>query len=214
LPLTGEGVVIDIGTGDGLFVYQSARQNPNKFYIGIDPNVSPLERISKKIHRKPAKGGAPNVLFVNAAIEDLPADLDGIANEVHVHFPWGSLLRAVANGELQLLQNIRRLCADEALLEIVIGLDPSRDLTELDRLGLQSLTLEFIDESLRPRYSAAGFEITERGMLPAREWPEFKTSWAKRLKGNADRPITYLIAHATATDFTDDSDNKNSKRQA
>ena len=36
---TGEGVIIDIGTGDGRFVYQSARQNPNKFYIGIDPNT-------------------------------------------------------------------------------------------------------------------------------------------------------------------------------
>jgi tRNA G46 methylase TrmB len=30
-PPTGEGVVIDIGTGDGLFVYQCARENPNKF---------------------------------------------------------------------------------------------------------------------------------------------------------------------------------------
>ena len=59
-PLTGEGVIIDIGTGDGRFVYQSARQNPNKFYIGIDPNVTPLEKISEKIHRKPSKGGAPH----------------------------------------------------------------------------------------------------------------------------------------------------------
>ena len=40
LPLTGEGVVIDIGTGDGLFVYESARANPNKFYIGIDEGTA------------------------------------------------------------------------------------------------------------------------------------------------------------------------------
>ena len=55
---TGEGVVIDIGTGDGRFVSAAAKENPNKFYIGIDVNVSPLEKISEKIHRKPAKGGA------------------------------------------------------------------------------------------------------------------------------------------------------------
>jgi tRNA G46 methylase TrmB len=55
LDLTGDGVVIDIGTGDGRFVYQSARQNPKKFYIGIDPNVRPLEKISEKIYRKPSK---------------------------------------------------------------------------------------------------------------------------------------------------------------
>jgi hypothetical protein len=53
-------VIIDIGTGDGRFVYRSVRRNPNKFYIGIDPNVRPLEKISEKIHRKPNKGGAPS----------------------------------------------------------------------------------------------------------------------------------------------------------
>src|SRR6185312_2067943 len=106
----GEGVIIDIGTGDGRFVYQSARQNPEKFYIGIDPNTPPLEKISEKIHRQPAKGGAPNVLFIQAAVEDLPAELDGVADEVHVHFPWPSLLRAVASGDVSVLRNLRRIC--------------------------------------------------------------------------------------------------------
>jgi 16S rRNA (adenine(1408)-N(1))-methyltransferase len=120
-PATGEGVVIDLGTGDGLFVYQSARRNPRKFYIGVDPNARPLEKISEKIHRRPEKGGLPNALFVQAAAESLPAELDGAADEVHVHFPWGSLLRAVAIGDPAVLANLRRICAAEALLEIVVG---------------------------------------------------------------------------------------------
>ena len=198
---TGEGVIIDIGTGDGRFVYQSARQNPNKFYIGIDPNTRPLEKISEKIYRKPAKGGAGNVLFIQSAVEDLPAELNGVADEVHVHFPWGSLLRAVATGKVEVLRNVRRICLDGALLEVVIGLDPERDQSEIERLGLTPLSLEFIDRVLVPNYAAAGFEITERGILAASEWPEFDTSWAKRLKGNERRPITYLIARAT--DYTD-----------
>ena len=193
---TGEGVIIDIGTGDGRFVYQSARQNPNKLYIGIDPNARPLEKISEKIHRKPAKGGAPNVLFVQASVEDLPSELNGVADEVHVHFPWGSLLRAVATGDVAMLQNLRRICSPGALLEVVIGLDPARDQTEIDRLGLTSLSLEFIDKQLVPNYGAAGFEVIERGVLAASEWPEFNTSWAKRLQGNESRAITYLIARA------------------
>jgi 16S rRNA (adenine(1408)-N(1))-methyltransferase len=193
---TGEGVIIDIGTGDGRFVYQSARQNPNKFYIGIDPNVRPLEKISEKIHRKPAKGGAPNVLFIQAAVEDLPVELNGIADEVHVHFPWGSLLRAVASGDVALLRNLRRISAPGALLEVVIGIDPARDQSEIERLGLTPLSIEFIDSELVPNYRAAGFETIERGILAASEWPEFNTSWAKRLHGNEQRPITYLIARA------------------
>ena len=194
LDLTGEGVVIDIGTGDGRFVYQSARQNPKKFYIGIDPNVRPLEKISEKIYRKPSKGGAPNVLFIQAAVEDLPAELDGVADELHVHFPWGSLLRAVANGDVGVLRNLRRICAPDALLEIVLGLDPARDQSEIERLGLTPLSLEYIDQTLVPRYAAAGFEPTERGIIPATEWPEFNTSWSKRLHQNEQRMITYLIA--------------------
>ena len=191
---TGEGIIIDIGTGDGRFVYQSARQNPKKFYIGIDPNVSPLEKISEKIYRKPAKGGAPNVLFIQAAVEDLPAELDGVADELHVHFPWGSLLRAVATGNVAVLQNLRRICAPEALLEVVLGLDPARDQSEIERLELTPLSLEFIDQQLTSRYLAAGFKITERGIIPAAEWPEFNTSWAKRLHQNDQRVVTYLIA--------------------
>ncbi len=193
---TGEGVIIDIGTGDGRYVYQSARRNPNKFYIGIDPNTRPLEKISEKIHRKPAKGGASNVLFIQSAIEDLPEELNGVANEVHVHFPWGSLLRAVATGEVALLENVRRICAEDALLEVVIGIDPVRDKSEIERLDVKPLTLEVVDTVLVPNYAAAGFKIIERGIIAASEWPALETSWAKRLQGNEQRPITYLVARA------------------
>jgi 16S rRNA (adenine(1408)-N(1))-methyltransferase len=192
----GEGVIIDIGTGDGRFVYQSARRNPKKFYIGIDPNVRPLAKISEKIYRKPAKGGAPNVLFIQASVEDLPAELDGVADELHVHFPWGSLLRAVAIGDVAVLRNLRRLCSPGALFEIVLGLDPLRDQSEIQRLELPQMSLEHIDQVLAPEYATAGFEITERGILPASGWPEFETSWAKRLHQNEQRQITYVIARA------------------
>ena len=194
--LTGEGVIIDIGTGDGRFVYQSARRNPNKFYIGIDPNTRTLEKISEKIHRKPAKGGAPNVLFIQSAVEDLPAELNGVANEVHVHFPWGSLLRAVATGDVAVLKNLRRVCAVGALMEVVIGIDPVRDQTEIARLAITPLSLDFIDNVLVTNYAAAGFEIVERGILSPSEWPHLETSWAKRLQGNEQRTITYLVARA------------------
>jgi 16S rRNA (adenine(1408)-N(1))-methyltransferase len=194
---TGEGVVIDIGTGDGLFVYQCARENPGKFYIGIDANARPLEKISEAIHRRPAKGGLPNVLFLQAAIEDLPSELDGVADEVHVHFPWGSLLSVVATGDVALLRGLRRICAPECLLEVVIALDPERDRSEIERLGLTVLSTDYIDEELVPRYQAGGFEISERGVLAQSEWANLNTSWAKRLRGNEGRTLTYFIARAT-----------------
>lgn len=195
-PLTGEGVVIDLGTGDGRFVYQCARKNPQRFYIGIDANPRPLEKISEKIHRKPAKGGLNNVLFIQAAVEDLPGELDGVADEVHVHFPWGSLLRAMATGDLFILQNLRRVCSSGAVLEVIIGLDPERDRAEWERLGLPSLTLSYIDAELVPKYEAAGFKIAERGALGAAEWNNLETSWARRLQGNVKRLVVYIVAQA------------------
>jgi 16S rRNA (adenine(1408)-N(1))-methyltransferase len=188
--------VIDIGTGDGLYVYQSARRNPRKFYIGVDASPRPLEKVSEKIHRKPAKGGLPNALFVQAAVEDLPAELDGVADEVHIHFPWGSLLRAVATGERTVLQNLRRICSSDALLEVIFGLDPDRDRTEIERLGLESLSIAAIDSALTPRYREAGFEVIERGFLPEESWPRLHSSWAKRLRGNAGRSVFYIVARA------------------
>ncbi|MBA3354533.1 MAG: methyltransferase domain-containing protein [Pyrinomonadaceae bacterium] len=197
---TGEGIIIDIGTGDGVFVFECARQNPKKFYIGIDANARPLEKISEKIHRKPAKGGLPNVLFLQAAVEDLPSELDGAADEVHIHFPWGSLLGAVATGNESVLRNLRRICAADALLEILIGCDPVRDVGELERLGIPSFSLDYIDSLLAPRYAKGGFSIIERGALPQSEWASVQTSWARRLKGRAGRSLTYMIGRAMSKD--------------
>src|SRR5262245_31010715 len=195
-PPTGGGVIIDLGTGDGNFVYQSARRHPDRFYIGIDAQSSALEKISEKIHRKPAKGGAPNVLFIQAAVEDLPPELDGVADEIHAHFPWGSLLRAMATGDAVALGNLRRVCAPDAWLEVVIALDPERDRAEIVRLGLSPLSLEFLETTLIPRYLAAGFDVVEYGSLPPSEWPQLHTSWAQRLRSATARQLTYLIARA------------------
>jgi hypothetical protein len=120
-------------------------------------------------------------LFVQASAEDLPRELDGIAGQLCVSFPWGSLLRAVAAGDEQALGNLRRVCAPEARLEIVLGLDPERDHAEIVRLALSRLTPEFLEGVLKPRYLSAGFAITEISMLPPAGLSRVHTTWARRL---------------------------------
>lgn len=185
---------MDIGTGDGNFVYQAAQENPNKFFIGIDANLRPLAKVSEKIHRKPAKGGLTNALFLLAAIEDLPEELNGMADEVHVHFPWGSLLAAFALGKEDSLANVRSICAPEALLEVVIALEAEKDMRELTRLGISEFSPDYIRTKLTRHYQSVGFEITETGEL--NEWSSLHTTWAKRLRGNRRRKLVYLIAQA------------------
>lgn len=190
---TGEGVVIDIGTGDGRFVSAAARANPNKFYIGIDANAKPLEKISMKATRKPSKGGLANVLFVQAAVENLPEELNASADEIHIHFPWGSLLRAVASGDEKVLESLRRLCAPECLVEIIIGIDEERDKSEIERLALPKLSSDYLKSALIPKYEAAGFKLLESGILNSSEWSKLETSWARKLQGGSNRKVIYLI---------------------
>ena len=189
--------MIDIGTGDGRFVSAAARANPNKFYIGIDANAKPLEKISMKATRKASKGGLPNVLFVQAAVESLPAELNATADEIHIHFPWGSLLRAVVSGDENVLEALRRICAPECLVEIIIGIDEERDKSEIERLALPVLSDDYLENVLLPKYAVAGFDVLEKGSLTASEWSKLETSWARKLQGGANRKVTYLILRAS-----------------
>ena len=187
---------MDIGAGDGRFVYRSARRETEKFFIGIDPNVRPLAKISEKIYRRRDKGGAPNVIFLQAAIEELPDELDGIAGEVHIQFPWGSLLKAVAAGDQLSLERLRRLCRIGARLEVLIGLDAKRDRSQLQRLGLPELSTKYLEHELVPAYAASGFEIDDYGMLSSSEWPEIESSWAAKLRSSITRVLIYLQGRA------------------
>ena len=193
---TGEGVVVDIGTGDGRFVYRLAAANPRKFYIGIDASAAALQKISMKAMRKPSKGGVPNVLFIQAAVESLPEELNGSADEIHIHFPWGSLLAAVALGDENVLAALRRIAAPGCILEIIVGVDERRDKTEIERLKLPPLSARYLRETLIPKYERAGFELVESGALDPSEWSRIETSWARRLQSNDNRQCIYLVMRA------------------
>jgi ubiquinone/menaquinone biosynthesis C-methylase UbiE len=164
-PYRQSGIVLDIGTGDGRFVSSSAKADPEKFYIGIDANAKPLEKLSMKATRKPAKGGLRNAMFVQAAAEDLPEELNGVASEIFVNFPWGSLLRAVAIGDPDVLGSLRSILHPGGSLTITIGIDPIRE---------------------------SGLEMREAREISMPEWSHIETSWARKLGGNDGRKVFRL----------------------
>ena len=187
-----EDVVLDIGTGDGRFVSAMAKARPNAFVVGVDANAKPLEKPSMKATRKPAKGGLPNAMFVRAAVEILPEEFAGAASEINVNFPWGSLLRAVAVGDAEVLASFRRIARGGAILSILLGVDPERDRAELARLGIPEISDSYVTSMLVPRYVSEGFSLIEfRGLEPG-EWATLPTSWARRLGGNSARRVYHL----------------------
>jgi 16S rRNA (adenine(1408)-N(1))-methyltransferase len=172
-------------------------REPKKFFIGIDANVRPLAKISEKICRRTEKGGAPNALFLQATAEELPEELSGVASEVRIQFPWGSLLRSVAIADEIVLKNLRRLCRNKARLEVIIGIDPKRDKSELQRLGVPDLSVEYVKHELPGAYEAHGFRVIERHVIPLSDWPEIESTWAKKLRRSRARVLIYLHAEAT-----------------
>ncbi len=169
-----------------------AAANPSNFYIGIDANAKPLEKLSTKITRKPAKGGLANAMFVRAAAEHPPREFDGIASEIYVNFPWGSLLQAVAVGEESILKSFRRMMTPEGNLQVTIGMDPERDRSEFQRLGLPRFDEQYLLTTLLPRYASAGFSCEDLRKLQSSEWSKIETSWARKLGGNENRHVYRL----------------------
>jgi 16S rRNA (adenine(1408)-N(1))-methyltransferase len=175
-------------------VYRSAVREPEKFFIGLDANARPLAKVSERIYRRAERGGAPNALFVQAAVENLPEELNAVAGEIHVQFPWGSLLRAVATGEEVVLNSLHGLCRSHARLQVTIGFDPARDRSALKRLGLTDLSATYLERELVSRYEANGFKMEDCGILSSAEWPEIESSWAAKLRRIPTRKLIYLRA--------------------
>jgi 16S rRNA (adenine(1408)-N(1))-methyltransferase len=165
-------------------------------FIGVDANRRPLEKISEKIYRRPAKGGLSNVLFVQAAVENLPEELQGIATEVHVQFPWGSLLRGVAGGDEVVMHNLRSICLPDALLHVTLGLDLERDRFEWERLELPLISIDYIERVLNVRYLHVGFRVITTEAISALELAQHRSSWAKRLQRGAHRSFFRITALA------------------
>jgi len=194
--LTGKGIVVDIGTGDGRFVFRSAAANPEKFYIGIDANPKPLRKISMKAERSFEKKGGSNVMYVQAAVEDLPEELDGVADEVHIHYPWGSLLRAVLLPDKNILGSLRRICSPGAFLEVVTGFDEKRDKSEKERLGLTATEPGEFVRRLAGDYLECGFRLTESRSLSPSQARRIESNWARKLDRSMNRKLFIMVFEA------------------
>jgi hypothetical protein len=137
-----EGVSIDIGTGAGQAVLRRAREHPAELVIGLDADARAMSDASRRASATERRGGLPNVIFLAAAVEELPGLLSGTADRVSVALPWGSLLlsatdrdSAAAGSSLEDDDDVARLAAAyEALGLQVVERRPARE-SDVDRLS-------------------------------------------------------------------------------
>jgi 16S rRNA (adenine(1408)-N(1))-methyltransferase len=181
-------VAIDLGTGDGRLPFTRARLEPQRLFVGLDANADAMREYSGRALRS----RLDNVLFVRAAVEALPWELAGLADQVTVVLPWGSLLAAVARPDVTRLRAIRTLCCPGAVLDVVLAFDPERDRTELARLGLRPLDTSLLVAA----HADAGFQITAVRSVAHQDLARWPSTWARRLTHAHPRQVIQLTARA------------------
>lgn len=142
------------------------------------------------------------MLFVQASIEDLPNELCGVASTIHVNFPWGSLLRAVVNGDREFLLSLGRLASPGCGLKIVLSIDPERDRTEIQRLEIPEISESLVERLLAMNYSKVGFTLLSYRRLDPKQLRSFESTWARRLSSDSGRSIWQLSFKLDEQSFT------------
>jgi 16S rRNA (adenine(1408)-N(1))-methyltransferase len=163
---------VDLGTGDGRFVLAHAAAHPERFVLGVDPSHPGMTDASRRAARPATRGGLPNAAFVVSSLDALPAELDGLADLVTVHFPWGTLRSVAAGHDPEAMARLVRLLAPGGRLELLLA-DGERDgTTPLD------------PETIFAAYAALGLEVRESRPATLADAIAAHSSWGKRLLRN------------------------------
>ena len=170
-----EHVLVDVGTGVGNALLRRARHEPNTFFIGVDAAADNLREASDRAHRQPARGGVGNLAFVAAAANDLPGDLAGIADEVTVVLPWGSLLQVVLLADPVFLGKVSAVLKPAGRLELLVSVaesDVGAGKIDFDEAKARALAAE---------YSKLGLKPDEIRLADESDVERLGSSWGRRL---------------------------------
>ena len=180
-------MIIDLGTGDGRAALTLAESEPRTLVIGIDADAASMAETSRRAARASGKGGRPNLLFVVAAAETPPHELLGLADEVRILFPWGSLLRGVLGADERVARGIAGLARSGGHVSAIVSV------TTRDGLG----GLAAIDPDGLGGIAAAargsGLRLIGARQLDAEDVRATRSTWGRRLlSGVATRPVWRL----------------------
>lgn len=187
-----KSLIIDIGTGEGEFIYRKARQNREAMFIGVDSAAAAMLPYSIKSAKKTDKGGLSNVMYVVANAEALPDTLYGKADKIFINLPWGSLRDGIIKGEPGVLKSINKIAKANASLEICISYCDFYEKQVIKERGLPTLSISYISDKLKYVYNNYGISINKVSVLSNEDLKKMNTKWAKKLGYGKQREVFYL----------------------
>ena len=164
-----EHILLDLGTGDGRYVRRMAEEHQETFFIGMD---ACRENLRASSQRK-----LPNVLFVIANAPTLPAELNGLASQITINFPWGSLLESLLTYEDSLMTRLLSVARSSAEMEIRLN---------GEALATAGWTLEAGADQIQQLLKDGGWKTKSRSWMDAGSLRSFPSTWAKRLAFGRD----------------------------
>jgi 16S rRNA (adenine(1408)-N(1))-methyltransferase len=166
----------------------TAAARPDLLVVGVDANAAAMAQASRRAAASPRRGGLPNALFVVAAAEALPPELDGLAGAVTVHFPWGSLLRGLLRADPAVMAGLTRVMRPGAALKLLLSS------TDRDRGAGVAPLGEPAVSALAAVYAGWGLAVTEARPATAADVAAAHSTWGKRLGAGGQRPAWLLRA--------------------
>jgi 16S rRNA (adenine(1408)-N(1))-methyltransferase len=160
---------MDLGAGDGRSVLAHAAAHPERLVLGVDASHDAMREASRRASRAPARGGRPNALFVASALEQLPGGLDGLADLVTVHFPWGTLRAAAAAHDRDLTARLARLVQPGGTIQLLLA--------DADRDGTPPVDIEALEDV----YRCLGLQTVVVQPATLADAVAAHSSWGKRL---------------------------------
>jgi hypothetical protein len=169
-----------VGAGDGRFVLSRASEHPEELVLAIDASHAAMRESSWRAGRR----RIPNAVFVASSLEQLSAELQGLASLVTVHFPWGSLLEAAVGRDPAGAEGLAELVGPAGRLRLLVSAS-SRDAAR----GAAELDPEAIVDSYRRR----GFVVDACREATLTDVDAARSSWGRRLLGADGDRRAWLI---------------------
>ena len=143
-----------------------ARTRADTLAIGLDASADALAYAA----RRAVRDRVPNLVLLREPLESL--GLDSFADEVTIHFPWGSLLRGALAEDRAVFEAICRLPRPGGCLALAFSV--------IDRDGRAPLSSDDIARVIR-EYRWSGFTLVEARALDRADVVAARSTWGKRL---------------------------------